>query len=350
MFRLVSSAGLTDFQDNTYRAMTIDGPSTFAAFLALVRLTFQRQWRVRSLGWVTAAILALMAAAVGVVTHVQQGWRLETRKVWIANIEKEPGAVRMTHAEYAVDRLPLYLMIPTTDVGFGMKVAPIGAYIALLHADAARRFRDEYAFINYSRWVVFGAFQTFLLPLFTLAFASAALGAEREGRTLIWLVTRPLPRWAVYLAKFLGVLPWCLAVNLASFVVLMLAGGELGRRALVVYWPTMLVGTLASAALFHLIGALFRRPAVVGLVYIFFFETLVANLPGSLKRLSLNYYVRSLLYHDATTVAGTVKPDNLDVYFPMGPESCWTVLLLATLVITALGAWLFSLQEPRDEV
>ena len=48
--------------------------------------------------------------------------------------------------------------------------------------------------------------------------------------------------------------------------------------------PSVLAGSIALAALFHLMGALVRRPAVVGLVYIFFFETLVANLPGSQRQ------------------------------------------------------------------
>jgi hypothetical protein len=85
-------------------------------------------------------------------------------------------------------------------------------------------------------------------------------------------------------------------------------------------------------------------------VYIFFFETLVANLPGSLKRLSLNYYVRSLLYNDAASVAPSVRPESVDVYDPMGSAACWIVLLSATAVITMIGAWLFSRQEPKEEL
>src|SRR5437660_657611 len=82
-----------------------------------------------------------------------------------------------------------------------------------------------------------------------------------------------LPRWAVYLAKFLGVLPWCLLASLGGFAALCAAGGEYGARALQTYWPAAVAGTVGFAALFHLVGAVFRRPAVVGLVYAFFFET-----------------------------------------------------------------------------
>ena len=88
-------------------------------------------------------------------------------------------------------------------------------------------------------------------------------------------------------------------------------------------------GTIGFAALFHLVGAVFRRPAVFGLVYIFFFETLVANLPGSLKQLSLNYYVKSLLYNEATAAVTTATPESLDVYAPADPVTAWITLLAA---------------------
>src|SRR5688500_3672029 len=110
------------------------------------------------------------------------------------------------------------------------------------------------------------------------------------------------------MAKFLAGLPWCLAASIGGFAVLCLAGGEIGLQAFVPYRLAAVAGTIGFSALFQLIGAVFRRPAVVGLVYVFFFETLVANLPGSLKQLSLNYYVRSLLYNEATAEIATVAP------------------------------------------
>ena len=46
---------------------------------------------------------------------------------------------------------------------------------------------------------------------------------------------------------------------------------------------------------------MFSRPAVVGLLYAFFFETILSELPvpGTVKRLSINYYTRCLMYSAA---------------------------------------------------
>ena len=310
--------------------------SVFNAFLALVAFSFWRQWRVRQMGWVALGLLGILTVAVAVLTHGPSGWSLENRFSFRFQM-----MVRDIPAQ-----LDLLQMTPLPSDGSGIYMAIFAPFRTIL---SDRKFLDDWAFLNFSRWVVFTMHLGFLLPLFTLAYASASLGAERESRTMIWLMTRPLPRWSVYLAKFLGGLPWCLLASGGGFVVLCLAGGSHGLRALQTYWPAVVAGTISFAALFHLIGALFRRPAVVGLVYIFFFETLVANLPGSLKQLSLNYYVRSLLYNEATATLSVVTPESLDVYAPLDTSSAWTTLIGVTLVLTLIGSYLFGRQEPQEE-
>ena len=69
---------------------------------------------------------------------------------------------------------------------------------------------------------------SFLLPLWSLSFGTEALGGERESNSLLWLLTRPLPRPAIYLAKFVALLPWTLALNLGGFALLVRGGGPAG--------------------------------------------------------------------------------------------------------------------------
>ena len=103
--------------------------------------------------------------------------------------------------------------------------------------------------------------------------------------TLVWLMTRPIPRPGIYLAKYFGTLPWAVLFGIGGFAALCLAGGEYGaRHRAVLAGGGDRDGDLFTP-LFHLIGAIFRRPVVVGLVYVFFFEAVVGSLPGSLKLL-----------------------------------------------------------------
>ena len=209
--------------------------------------------------------------------------------------------------------------------------------------------RENKPLAVFSRWLVFFLFLGFLLPLWSLSFASSALGADRENRSLIWLMTRPLPRSGIYLAKFLAVLPWCLALNLGGFALICLCGGQTGRQALPLYWPAVAAGTLAFAAVFHLIAASFSRPTIVGLLYAFFFETILSELPvpGTVKRLSINYYTRCLMYSAARTKDVPVESDSL--FVPVSDGVAWWVLIGATIAITGVGMWFFSRSEYRDD-
>lgn len=201
----------------------------------------------------------------------------------------------------------------------------------------------------FSRWVVFVLYLGFLLPMFSLSFATGALGAEREARSLVWLMTRPLPRSSVYLAKFFGMVPWCLAMTVGGFGVLCLAGGSTGMVAFQLYAPSIAAGSVAFAAIFHFFGALVPRPAIVSLFYAFFFETLLSELPipGTLKRLSVNYYTRCLLYSSAE--AENVPTESSSLFVPVSSGLAWIVLLGAPIVLTALGMWLFGRNEYRDD-
>ena len=66
-----------------------------------------------------------------------------------------------------------------------------------------------------------------------------------------------------------------------------------GRDAFLAFWPAVVCSTFAFTALFMLIGTYFRRPAVVAIVYSFFLEVILDNMPGFLKRASVSRFRRS---------------------------------------------------------
>src|SRR5207302_691765 len=83
-------------------------------------------------------------------------------------------------------------------------------------------------FMVFTRGFIFLIFFSFLVPIWTLSFATEAIGGERESNGLIWLLTRPISRPAIYLAKFLAVLPWCLTLNVGGFALMCAAAGRPG--------------------------------------------------------------------------------------------------------------------------
>jgi hypothetical protein len=201
----------------------------------------------------------------------------------------------------------------------------------------------------FSRWIVYSVFVGFLLPIWSLSFATEALGGERESRSLVWLLSRPLSRPAIYTAKFAALLPWTLGLNLGGFGLLCLAAGAPGRQAFALYWPAVALASLAFCALFHLMSAIFRRPAVVAICYTFFLETILSTMPGYMKRISVGFYTRCLMFDSAESM-GLLPPEKPSIYLPVDGATAATVLLGMTAGLLVLGMIVFARSEYWEDL
>ena len=187
-----------------------------------------------------------------------------------------------------------------------------------------------------------------VLPLAALFYATSLIADEVEGRTLTYLLTRPLPRPAILAGKFAAYLGTTLALTLpalvATFLLLATARGFAGIGAAVPeLFRDMGVVALALAsygALFTLLGVVLRRPVIPGLLFLFVWE-LVVHIPGYLPRLTLTGWLGSLVHHQPAEegLAGLFQRQVL----PVGEGL--VVLLAASALFLALSVWVFSRRE-----
>jgi ABC-2 type transport system permease protein len=309
-------------------SLTIVPPSPVRAWFYLIWLSFQRQARAHLMVWIALGLLAFSVFIVFLNTQLDR---------WNTSYWRSPRRGGPTYAEYleTVEKVGHLPLDPATR----------SIHFAVYSAQSTV-VNEASGFMVFSRGVAFTIFATFLLPLWCLSFATEGLGREREARNLIWLLIRPLPRWSIFLGKFLALLPWCLVLNLGGFWLICLAAPGPGTLAFRLYWPAVVWATLAFAALFHLMGAIFQRAAVVAILYSFFIETILGNLPGHMKRLSLNFYTNCLMFERAHDFG--VRPERPQIYLPVsGTIACW-VLIGVTATTLALGMYLFSRREYLD--
>ncbi len=139
-------------------------------------------------------------------------------------------------------------------------------------------------------------FASFVVPICALAFGTASVGGDREDRTLVFLLVRPIPRALILLAKFTATLPLVLGLVVGSYWLYCQLAGEVGRVAFPLYLPAIVYMTLAYVCLFHLFAVWFRHSTILALVYALFMEVLLGSLPGIVKRVAVNYYGRSIMY------------------------------------------------------
>jgi ABC-type transport system involved in multi-copper enzyme maturation permease subunit len=314
--------------DGPLPALAAARPSPVRAWLALVWLSLQRQMRMRQMVWIALGLLLFSFVLVSVFTAANS---------WTMKRVREPFRSGPTLEEWANESQLYCGIFGRNSGGQAISAAVLGASRAIL---------EESDFLVYSRFVVFSIFLSFLLPLWSLSFATESLGGERESNSLIWLLTRPLPRPAIYLAKFVALLPWSLGLNLGGFALLCLAGGRPGLLALRLYWPAVLCASLAFSALFFLFGAWARRPAVLALVYSFFLEVIFGNMPGYLKRISISFYTHCMMY-DAASDYG-VQPEKPSIFLPVDGSTALAVLLGLTVGLLLVGMFLFARTEYHE--
>jgi ABC-type Na+ efflux pump permease subunit len=194
---------------------------------------------------------------------------------------------------------------------------------------------------------IFGAmfwllYLRFVIPVLGAFYGTALIADEVEDKTLTYLFTRPIPRGAVLLGKYLAylcctglvVLP---SVMLVFFLVVPLAGGSVGRAfpLLVIDLGLLAIGLAAYGAVFAFIGTWVKRPLVVGLVFAFGWEQTALIVPGYLRRGTVAYYLQALAPH---AMPEDTALNALQALFRDSPPPAISLVSLAAIAVGFL--WL----------
>ncbi len=185
-----------------------------------------------------------------------------------------------------------------------------------------------------------------MAPLAAVIVGAAVLGEELEDRTITYLVTRPIPRPAILVGRWLAS---------ATILIVLFASSAAALGAIAESFPppssdkhlipaglsgTIVVASalavLTYSAVFAALGVFFKHPMIVGLGYAFTVEGFLANLPGKNQALTIQYYLRCILvseHKDAWRQIEEVLPrDALS-----GPQAVRWLLGIA-IVALSIGA------------
>jgi len=219
-------------------------------------------------------------------------------------------------------------------------------------------------------------------PLIGLLLGSAVVTEEIENRTITYVFTRPVHRSALFLGRWTATL--VLTSTLLSLSALgvsavatadyevdavgrvqrehvdgewtktlvpvdrTLPDGQLARFA----WAAVLAGALYSLLSAGL-GVFMRRPMIVGLGYAFAVEGLLANIPGSSQKLSMQFYLRGILtgiedFKEATGDRAVVfwrqfEPVSGSAF--LSPMESSLRLLVVIVLAVVICSWIISRRQ-----
>ncbi|MEU8610404.1 ABC transporter permease [Actinoplanes sp. NPDC048791] len=146
--------------------------------------------------------------------------------------------------------------------------------------------------VNPADWgtpVLVGLGLAVVLPVISLIVGTGVLGSEVDDGTIVHILTKPLPRRDIILAK-LGV---AIGVSAVTSAVPLFVAGALADSARLGLGlaAAAVVGACAYSAFFLLLSLLTRRPVLLGLVYILVWEGLLGRFVSGTRVLSIEQYV-----------------------------------------------------------
>jgi ABC-2 type transport system permease protein len=143
------------------------------------------------------------------------------------------------------------------------------------------------------------------VPVLGVFYGTSLIADEIDDKTITYLFTRPIPRRAVLLGKYLAYLACTTLLVLPSVVIVFFLVAPTGGGSIAAAFPSLAadlamlaIGLAAYGAVFAWVGTRLKRPLVAGLVFAFGWEPAVLLFPGYLKRLTVAYYLQALVTHE----------------------------------------------------
>ena len=159
----------------------------------------------------------------------------------------------------------------------------MGVIWRLIEGDA----RPDHEFEDFA---LNGMLAASIIPLVSLAIASAAFSNEIEDRTLANLTLSPIPRWKIVVPKLLGALTvGGFFMVISAFVTSYIAySGDMTTSLAVAAGAAVEVALYSSV--FVLVGLMTNKAIGFGLLYVFLWEGLLAGFVSGVRFLSIRHY------------------------------------------------------------
>jgi ABC-2 type transport system permease protein len=237
-------------------------------------------------------------------------------------------------------RIAVWLIVIAALVGItiALQITPLGD-------------NDSELYARMSTLIVFR-----VLALAAAIFSTAIVAAEVEQKTIVYLLTRPIPRWKILLFRtlasmvvvaILGVLT-AVAVSFAS-----MGSHGLSNEALMGDLKAILIGSAAYVSFFTLLTLWINRSMIMMLIYAFGVETIVPNIPGDLRYASIMAHMDAISNKPAVAATDAATAATQGAFAStLTASQSWPILVGITLSTLAIGAWWFTTFEflPREDV
>ncbi len=194
-----------------------------------------------------------------------------------------------------------------------------------------------------------------IMALASAIFTTTIISQEVEQKTIVYLLTRPIPRWQLLLGRYLASVTAVAIVGVFAAAALSFAVFGGGGLSNALFWrdcTALLAGAFAYGALFLLISLLINRAMIICLLFAFGWESSVPQMPGNMFRLSIYSYLQGIAQHPRKQEGGISQALGFgDGLASLTPVGSFITLGILVVVLAAFCMWWFTTFEyvPRED-
>ena len=185
---------------------------------------------------------------------------------------------------------------------------------------------------------------SFIMPIIAMIYGASLIRNEIEDKSITQVITAPLDRGISYIGYYLSLAASLslilIVINLVGWLAFFAQMGFSTEAAelLGAMIGLSVIGSLVYAALFLLMGTMFKRPVYFGLFFAFIWEGFIGSIPGSIGNYTIKHFIRSI--GDSWVDYG-----ELAFYESAEPGTAFGVLIAVTIVCLIIGAIVFRNNE-----
>lgn len=193
-----------------------------------------------------------------------------------------------------------------------------------------------------------------ILALASAIFTTAIISQEVEQKTIVYLLTRPVPRWKLLTIRYAASV---VVVSVVSIICALAASvgayHGLGSNPLLAKdCIAIVVGAFAYGALFLTVSLMFNRSMIICLLFAFGWESAIPSMPGQMYLLSIYSYLQGIAQHPspgankAVAVLTSSNGDNT-----LAPGTAYMAMIIFVVVMIGLASWWFTENQflPRED-
>ena len=193
-----------------------------------------------------------------------------------------------------------------------------------------------------------------ILALASAIFTTAIVSQEIEQKTIVYLLTRPVPRWKLLTIRYLASVIAVSTIGIACSVGASVGAyhGFSSNPLLVKDCIATVIGAFAYGALFLLVSLMFNRAMIICLLFAFGWETAIPSMPGQMYLLSIYSYLQAIAEHPAASggkVVNLLSGSNGDN--TLSTSTAYIAMIGLVIFLIGLGSWWFTNFEylPRED-